>query len=302
MIRKTKTASILALFLCALLWSAGGILIKLVTWDAFAISGSRSLIAFFTMYILVGKPRFTFSFDQIMSAIMYSATMILFVFANKMTTAANAVLLQYTEPIYIIIFGTFLLRDEKTTFIDILVIIGVFCGMVLFFFDELSFSTNIGNFIALISGITFGLTAVFLRRQKKARPIDSFMLAHLITFVAAIPFIFKAGLPSTTSSIGIVLLGVLQTGIPSILFGWGIVGVSALSAALITMLEPILNPIWVAIFIHEYPSPRAVIGGVIIICCITFRSVFYSICSKKRLARSSLGLVKNSSGGADSTI
>jgi len=274
MIRKTKTTTNISLILCAFLWSSGGILIKLVSWDAFAISGGRSLIGLLTMLVLVGKPKFTFSIDQIMASLMYSATMILFVFANKMTTSANAVLLQYTEPVYIILFSTFLLKDEKTSFLDILVIVGVFGGMILFFLDDLSFSTNIGNFLALLSGITFALTAIFLRRQKKARPTDSFMLSHLITFLVAIPFMIKAGMPSASSFGGIVLLGVFQMGIPSILFAWGIVGVSALSSALITMLEPILNPIWVAIFIHEYPSARAMIGGAIIICCVTVRSIF----------------------------
>ncbi len=274
MIRKTKGISILSLILCAFLWSSGGILIKLVSWDAFAISGGRSLIAFLSLLVIVGKPKFTFSFDQIMASLMYSATMILFVFANKMTTSANAVLLQYTEPVYIILFSTFLLKDEKTSFLDILVIVGVFGGMILFFLDDLSFTTNIGNFIALLSGISFALTAIFLRRQKKARPIDSFMLSHLITFIVAIPFMIHAGIPSASSFVGIMLLGVFQMGIPSILFAWGIVGVSALSSALITMLEPILNPIWVAIFIDEYPSPRAMVGGAIIICCVTVRSIF----------------------------
>ncbi|OJF76974.1 MAG: hypothetical protein BKP49_04360 [Treponema sp. CETP13] len=272
--RKTKGISILSLILCAFLWSSGGILIKLVSWDAFAISGGRSLIAFLSLLVIVGKPKFTFSFDQIMASLMYSATMILFVFANKMTTSANAVLLQYTEPVYIILFSTFLLKDEKTSFLDILVIVGVFGGMILFFLDDLSFTTNIGNFIALLSGISFALTAIFLRRQKKARPIDSFMLSHLITFIVAIPFMIHAGIPSASSFVGIMLLGVFQMGIPSILFAWGIVGVSALSSALITMLEPILNPIWVAIFIDEYPSPRAMVGGAIIICCVTVRSIF----------------------------
>jgi drug/metabolite transporter (DMT)-like permease len=274
MIRKTKGTAIISLVLCAFLWSSGGILIKLVSWDAFAISGGRSMVGLLTMLLLVGKPKFTFSFDQIMASLMYSATMILFVFANKMTTSANAVLLQYTEPVYIILFSTILLRDEKTSFWDILVIVGVFSGMVLFFLDDLSFTTNIGNFLALLSGITFALTAIFLRRQKKARPIDSFMLAHLITFIVAIPFMIHAGIPSGSSFVGIMLLGFFQMGLPSILFAWGIVGVSALSSALITMLEPILNPVWVAIFIHEYPSPRAMIGGAIIICCVTVRSIF----------------------------
>ncbi len=272
--RETKGTAIASLILCAFLWSSAGILIKLVSWDPFAIAGVRSLVGLLTMLVFTGRPRFTFSFNQIMAALGYSATMILFVFANKMTTSANAVLLQYTEPVFIVLLGRWLLREEKTTLVDWLVIAGVFGGMILFFLDDLSFTANAGNILAVVSGVTFALTAIFMRRQKDERPADSFMLAHLLTFAVSIPFIFRAGVPSATSIAGLALLGVFQMGIPSILYGRGVAGVSAISTALITMLEPVLNPFWVALFIHEYPSPRALLGGAIILACVTARTVF----------------------------
>ncbi len=271
--RETKGMAISSLILCAFLWSSAGILIKLVSWDPFAIAGVRSIVGFLTMFVLIGKPRFTFSFNQIMAALGYSATMILFILANKMTTSANAVLLQYTEPVFIVLLSRWLLREEKTTLVDWFVIAGVFGGMILFFFDDLSFSASAGNILAVVSGVTFALTAIFMRRQKDGRPADSFMLAHLITFAISIPFIFRAGVPSATSMAGLALLGVFQMGIPSILYGRGVAGVSAISTGLITMLEPVLNPVWVAFFIHEYPSPRALFGGAIILVCVTARTV-----------------------------
>ncbi len=276
MIRESKGTAMLSLVLCATLWSSGGILIKLVSWDPFAIAGTRSLIAFLTMFILLGKPKFTFSFDQVMTAVSYSATMILFVLANKMTTAANAILLQYTEPIFIVILGKWLLPGEKTGIADWLVIAGVLGGMFLFFMDGISFAANFGNVLAVLSGVTFGLTAIFGRRQKDVRGSDSFMLAHLITFAVAIPFIAMAGVPSGSSLLGLGLLGVFQIGIPSILYARGLAGVPAISASFITMLEPVLNPVWVALFLREYPSPRAIAGGVIILACVTLRTVLKS--------------------------
>ena len=274
MIRESKGVAIASLILCSILWSSGGILIKLVSWDPFAIAGMRSLIAFLTMLAFIRKPRFTFSLNQVMAALSYAATMILFVLATKMTTAANAVLLQYMEPVYIVILGRWLLSDEKTGWFDWLVIAGVFGGMFLFFLDNLSFSANIGNILAVCSGVTFALSAIFMRRQKDGRPADSFMLAHLVTFAVSIPFMFRAGVPSATSSLGLVLLGVIQMGIPSILYARGVMGVTAISCALITMIEPVLNPVWVAVFFGEIPSARAVAGGAIILFFVTLRTVF----------------------------
>lgn len=273
MIRESKGASTVALILCSILWSSGGILIKLVNWDPFAIAGMRSLIGFLTMLVFIRKPKFTFSLNQIMAAVSYSATMILFILANKMTTSANAVLLQYTEPVFIVILGRWLLTDEKTTLVDWLSIAGVLVGMVLFFLDDLSFTANAGNILAVISGLTFALTAIFMRRQKSVRSSDSFMLAHILTFAIAIPFIIRSGPPSTTGMVGLALLGVFQMGIPSILYGFGMAGVSAISAAILTMLEPALNPVWVALFVGEIPSSRAIIGGCIILACVTLRTV-----------------------------
>jgi drug/metabolite transporter (DMT)-like permease len=274
MIRESKRIAVASLILCSFSWSSGGILLKLVNWDPVAIAGARSIIGFLTMLVFIRKPKFTFTLDQILAAISYSATMILFVFANKMTTAANAVLLQYMEPVYIVIFGKWLLTDEKTSLIDWLTIIGVFGGMILFFLDDLRFTANLGNILAVISGITFAFTAIFMRRQKNSRPADSFMLAHLLTFVVSVPFMFMAPLPSAQSVGGLFLLGIFQMGIPSILYGMGVSGVAAISAAILTMLEPVLNPVWVALFFGEIPSARAIIGGSIIVLCVTLRTVF----------------------------
>ncbi len=273
MVRDSKGTAIASLVLCSVLWSTAGFLVRMVSWDPFAIAGVRSLVGLLVMLVVLRKPRFTFSFDQIMAAVMYSLTMILFITANKLTTSANAVLLQYTEPVFIVILGRWLLGDERAGLVDWLAVAGVLAGMTLFFFDDLSFSGNLGNMLAVLSGLTFALTAIFMRRQKNGRPTDSFMLAHLITFAVSVPFILRSGIPTVTGMTGLVLLGVFQMGIPSLLYGRGVRGVSAISCALVTMIEPIMNPVWVAVFLGEMPSPRAILGGCLILACVLARTV-----------------------------
>lgn len=275
--RDTQSASgagaILSLALCALLWSSAGFLIKLVDWDPFAIAGARSFVAFLAMLAFVRRPRFDFSANQVLAAVFYALTMILFVLANKMTTSANAILLQYTEPIYIILLAPLLLREEGTDWVDWLAVAGVLGGMYLFFVGEIDLRANFGNAIALASGLCFALFAIFMRRQKDGRPAESFMLAHMITLAVSIPFMFRAGIPTPVSLGGLALLGVFQIGLPSILYARGIMGVSAISAALITMIEPVMNPVWVFLLVGEKPTPGALAGGAIILATVTARTV-----------------------------
>ncbi|HNQ97505.1 MAG TPA: DMT family transporter [Treponemataceae bacterium] len=276
MIRETKGTAIASLVLCALLWSSAGVLVKLVSWDSFAIAGIRSLVGLLTMSLFLGLPRLTFDRNQLFAAFFYSLTMILFVYANKMTSAANAVLLQYTSPVYLIILGRWLLSSEKAMLADWVTVVGVFCGMILFFLDDISLGSNIGNVLAVLSGVSFALTMIFMRRQKDGRPADSFMLAHALTFVVSLPFIIRGGVPSSISILGLVLLGVFQIGFSSILFGRGIRGVTAIESSIITMIEPAFNPVWVLIFIGERPSLRSLAGGAIILVCVTGRTVLKS--------------------------
>src|ERR1051325_1799292 len=129
----------LLLLLAALCWSLGGVLIKSIDWPPMAIAGGRSAIAIPVMLLCIGRPRFTFSPAQIGGAIGYALTVALFVFATRMTTAANAIFLQYTAPIYVALLGRWYL-GERALRIDWLVIAVALCGIALFFFDRLTIS------------------------------------------------------------------------------------------------------------------------------------------------------------------
>ncbi|HTP57531.1 MAG TPA: EamA family transporter, partial [Spirochaetia bacterium] len=258
-----------ALTACALLWSTGGLLIKTVDWNPFAIAGARSLIGGLLILAVNRHPRFTWSRPQIAGAVCYAACMVCFVAANKLTTAANAILLQYTAPLYAAVLGWLFLR-EKATALDWLTIVVVLGGMVLFFVDKLGAGGMAGNVLAIISGIFFAGSMVALRRQKDGSPLESILLSHAITFLIAVPF-FWGPPPSLTSTAGLALLGIFQIGIPSFLLTYGVRHVTALQTLLTAVLEPIFNPLWVFLVVGEVPGPWALIGGAIILAAVTAR-------------------------------
>ncbi len=289
----------IALFLCAFLWSTSGILIKLTDWNALAISGVRSLIAAITMIIalkrlptlLVKNDDHSINKEQtinrIVAMLVYTATMILFVFANKLTTSANAILLQYTSVLYVIALGPVLL-GEKNSWIDVVASFGLLGGMALlvsdgFTADSFNRVSMAGNILALLSGVCFGLTTIFMRRQKEGHPEDSFTLSHILTFFVAIPSIIFSGVPDTQSIATLLVLGVFQIGIPSILYSIGVTRVTAISAALITMLEPVMNPVWVFFILGEKPSSRTVLGGLTILAFLFLRVYIKNKSSKKKV-------------------
>jgi len=278
---KSESKAIIALVISAFLWSTGGLFIKLVDWNGFAISGSRSLIASLVLLIYLRKPRFNFSFPQLSAAFASTCTMILYVLANKLTTAANVILLQYTAPVYVAILAWFILKEKPTK--DNWIALGIISfGMILFFSGKLSQGDMTGNILAILSGLGLALFTVLMRMQKGNSPFESFLLAHIITFCVSIPFIIKAGLPESSGWLGIAMLGIFQTGFASVLFSYGIKQVSALKAMLIMTLEPILNPIWVFIFKAEAPGLNAMIGGIFILAGVLFTSIYSA--KRKRLA------------------
>ena len=266
----TRGRAIAALTVCALLWSTGGLLIKIVDWNPFALAGMRSLIGGLLILAVVRRPRFTWSFAQVAGAVSYAGCMVCFVAANKLTTAANAILLQYTAPLYAAVLGWIFLR-EKASVIDWATIAVVMGGMVLFFLDKLGKGGMAGNILAIVSGMFFAGAMVALRRQKDGSPMESLLLSHAITFVVSIPFLWDR-VPSVTSMAGLAFLGIFQIGIPSFLLTYGVRRVTALQTLLTSVLEPIFNPIWVFLVIGEVPGPRAIAGGVIILAAVTVRS------------------------------
>lgn len=269
MLQLTRKKAMVLLILAAIGFSIGGLFIKSVNWHPLAIAGTRSAIASLVILLCLGKPKFTWSKPQLFGAFSYMTTVICFVIATKLTTAANAILLQYTMPIYIALFGYYFLK-EKTAKADWVTIFFVFCGMLLFFVDSLSTEGMIGNLFAILAGVSFASCTICLRLQKDESPLETTLLGNLLTSLVAIPF-FMQGLPDVTSCINLVILGVFQLGLPYICYTLALTRVKALDASLIAVIEPILNPIWVVIFMEESPGFWAFIGGFIVIAATSIR-------------------------------
>lgn len=259
----------------ALLWSSGGLLIKMIVWHPLAIAGMRSAIAAVLMVVWRRRVSFNWSPAQIGGALAYAATVILFVIANKLTTAANAILLQYTAPVYTAILATLLLK-ERTTRLDWITIAIVIGGMALFFLDRLSFQGLWGNVCAILSGVAFACEAVFLRMQKDGSPLESIILGNILAALIGLPFMFGSA-PDTPGWFGLVFLGLFQLGISYILYATAIKSVTALEAIIIPIIEPVLNPLWVFLVYKEQPGRWAFLGGAIVLATVTGRCLLTAL-------------------------
>ena len=254
------------------MWSFGGLLIKSIPWPPLAISGMRGGIAAVVIYIYSRNDKITITKDKIIAACFYTLVVTLFVMANKLTTAGNAILLQYTAPVYVALFG-YMFLGEKSTFIDWATIMILLLGLALFFFDDLSFDGYLGNVLAILSGMSFAGLTLLLRKQKDDSPSDSILLGNMLTLVIGLPVIVGGTEFDLNSIILILLLGVLQLGIPYILYTTAIKHVTALDAIIFPIIEPILNPILVFIVLGETLGAWSVFGGALVLSGVIFRAI-----------------------------
>lgn len=266
------TRAIGQLLLAALFWSLGGLLIKSADWPPLAVAGGRGLVAAIFLALTNRGLRFTFSPIQLIAAVAYAGCTVLFVASTKLTTAANAILLQYTAPIWIALLGAWFL-GEKTTRTDWLTIGVVLGGMALFFADGLAFGGALGNLLGVLSGVCFAAMTLALRRQKDGSPVESIILGNVLAFLIGLPFMIGVPAPSPTGIAAIVALGVVQLGFSYWLYARAIRHVTALEAVIIPIIEPILNPVWVFLVSGEKPSGWALLGGLIVMGAVTARAL-----------------------------
>ena len=274
-----RHTAVLFVVVAAALWSIGGVLIKSISWHPLAIAGARSAITAAVVAYAFRHERIRWSGTMLIGALAYVGIVILFVAATKLTTAANAIFLQYTAPVYVAVMAGWLL-GEKTTKADWLTIGIVFAGMGLFFLDKVSAGNLMGNFLAIASGVSFAIFVIAMRKQQGSQPFASVLVGNIITCFVGLPFLGGQSF-DTSNLVMIVILGIFQLGIPYVLYTKAIQQVSALEAIMIPVIEPVLNPIWVFFLLGENPGLWSIIGGAIIISAITGRYLVTAFSNKK---------------------
>lgn len=269
-----KRRAMLLMVICAVMWSTGGIFIKLISWSPLLIAGSRSLISAFVLgaYMLYKRVPIKVCRYSIGAAIGLAGCCTFFVMSTKLTTAANAIVLQYSAPVFILIMSSLFFK-QKMHKKEILTVAVTMTGIILFFFDQLSLGNILGNLLGVLAGIFMALMFVMTGRASDDDSVrmSGILMAHLLSALVGIPI----GALGTASISGIevlfvVILGIFQLGIPYVLYAIASRDCPPLACSLIGMLEPLFNPIWVAIFVGEVPGMFALAGGIIIIATVTW--------------------------------
>jgi drug/metabolite transporter (DMT)-like permease len=262
-------SAVLLLFATAVMWSLGGVLVKSIEWPSMAKAGARSAIACLVLWSWLRRPKFSWRPAQLGAALAYAATVTLYVLGNDRTTAANTIFLQYTGPIYVALLSPWVL-GERIRRSDWLCISIALAGIALFFRDQFSPRGLSGIFCALGSGLAYGTMIVLLRLERDASPASALLLGNMLTAAVGLPFAIGHPLPAAQAGM-LVLLGVVQLGIPYLLFSIAIRRVTALEAVLLPMLEPILNPLWVALARGEWPGRWSLVGGALVLGAVMLR-------------------------------
>jgi drug/metabolite transporter (DMT)-like permease len=266
-----RRKAILFLVIAATLWSTSGVLIKMMDWQPIAILAARSLFASLVFLVYLRRLPKRFNRWQLMAAGASILTQFLFITSTKLTTAANAIFLQYTAPIYIVLLAFWFLR-EKPSRTDWLSMFIIFLGLLLFFGDKLSTNGLYGNILAILSGITSAVMVVSFRAQKDGAPAESILIASLVTAILGFPFVLKETWTVTNWTI-IAYLGIFQIGLAFVFFTKAIKHIPALEANLVGTLEPVLNPLWVFLFLGESMGAFALIGGLVVLSGVTLSAV-----------------------------
>lgn len=259
--------SAIFVFMSAVFFALGGLFFKIITWDALAISSARSILAcaFILVYLLIKKHKFVINKTVIIAALSISCTNTLYALANKLTTAGNAIVLQFSMPVFVILI-MLVFFHKKPTKLEVLTCFTVLSGIICFFVDSLSAGNSLGNILSLISGVSYAGFFVFNSRED-SDPFTAVIISYIISAFIGLPSLLKTDIQGTAPSIllAVIALGFLQQGTAQICFSSGIKNTSPVTAGLISGIEPVLNPILVAVFYREMLTPLSLVGAVIVL-------------------------------------
>src|SRR5512139_3047576 len=261
----------LLLLAAALLWSTAGAAIKSCGLDGWQIAGGRSLVAAVFLLAVVREARVRPTARVLAVSVAYAVTVVLFVLATKLTTAANAIFIQDTAPLWVLLLSPLLLRETPTRG-ELLAVPVYAAGLGLFFLDELTAGQVTGNLVALASGAAFALSILGLRLLRHEGPA-ALVYGNVVAAALTLP-LWAAGPAATATDVALlVYLGVFQLGLAYLAFSRGVTGTPAIEASLLILLEPVLNPIWTFLFAGERPGPWAVAGGAVVLGATAWRTL-----------------------------
>ncbi len=271
-----KRQGIALMLACASLWSTAGLVLKYIPWNALVIAGTRALFAGLTVaaYLLLRRQRLVVNRRTLLSGAAMCATCTLFVVANKLTTAANAIVLQYTAPVFLLLYSALFLH-RRFRRADVLAVAFTLGGIALFFFDQLDVGHLLGNFLAMGAGASMGLMFLLIGDAAPAERFSSILLSEIFTVAIGLPAAFVARTQFTAVPVLLAAaLGVFQLGIPYILYALAAAKCPPLACSLLAALEPLLNPLWVLLFYGERPGAFALAGGAVVIAAISLWCVY----------------------------
>jgi drug/metabolite transporter (DMT)-like permease len=273
---RQKRVAMFQMLLCASMWSIAGVFIKQIPWSAMSIAGCRGLVAALTLFICakISKTPMRITRRAIIMAIFVSGTSLCFVAANKLTTAANAIVLQFTSPVFILLYNVVFLH-QKALKSDIAAVALTLGGVALFFFDQLTPGYLIGNCVAICAGIFCAGMYIAVASGSEGERMSGTILGQSLTAAVGIVFSLFSAPPEITGRavLYIAILGVFQLGLPYMLFLLSARHCPPLACNLLGVMEPLLNPVWVFLFDGEAPGVYALVGAAVVIATITVWSV-----------------------------
>lgn len=271
-----KNKAIIQMIICSIMWSIAGILFRFIDCNPFVIAGWRSFFSMITVFVFmkISKMKIHFTKNALLNAVFLSLTYFAFVSANKLTTAANAIVLQFTSPVFILLLSFFIFK-KKIIRADVLAVAFTLSGIALFFFDKMDSGRLSGNLVGILSGIFMAAMYVFCGESGDDERMCGILLGHIITAAVGIAFTpFTQNTLDLSAFFWLAVLGVVQLGIPYILVGLALKSCPPLACCLIGVIEPLLNPLWVFLIDGEIPGTMSFVGATVILITITVWCIY----------------------------
>ena len=264
--RSAAAKGALFVFLSAVFFSIGGLFMKLIPWNGLAINSARNVFSVLVLaaFFRIRRHKLVINRTVLIGALAIVGTNILYSLANKLTTAGNTIILQFTAPIWVMVFSSLLLK-KKPGRLDLIAAAFVFAGVICFFIDSLSSGHLAGDLLALLSGIFYA--GVFMMNAREdSDSLSSVLIGMVLNVLTGLPFLireqpFSAGMDVWTP---ILVLGIFQLGLAYVFLTEGLAITPPVTASLISGIEPVLNPLLVAVFYGEMLTPLSLVGAAIV--------------------------------------